>query len=326
MRFASELPEGSPFAAREVIARKDARSLAREILAMSQEDLAAAFRRSPMKRAKLRGLKRNAVVVLGNTGTMEDVPVLQQALEDSEPLVRKHAASALARRRRSHGFVAERSDRFTGGAAKFGERTVKPSLQASTAIRVGRTIWELTDAQSQLPWLHQLMREQDTDEVPVLLAECHEFARSEVVRLDTPPGVLARVLVLESHRTSFPARGEGRGLDRHPVHVESVRAVEVGVEPKDSVDQVHLVDGVSRCHVCLGGLPQFLRRFWVLTQDGLRAKDDHLGFIREIARGTNGMFQLLASQVAPSPSKAVRAWSSTACRSSGERIPRNGNV
>jgi epoxyqueuosine reductase len=97
VRFARELPEGSPFPPREAIAGKDARTLAREILAMSHEDFAAAFRRSPMKRAKLRGLKRNAAVVLGNTGTMEDVPALRQALDDSEPLVREHAAWALGR-------------------------------------------------------------------------------------------------------------------------------------------------------------------------------------------------------------------------------------
>jgi epoxyqueuosine reductase len=97
IKFASELPEGSPFAPREAIAGKDARTLAREILAMSQEEFTAAFRHSPMKRAKLKGLKRNAAVVLGNTGTMEEAPVLQQALDDSEPLVREHAAWALGR-------------------------------------------------------------------------------------------------------------------------------------------------------------------------------------------------------------------------------------
>ena len=55
-----------PFAPREVLAGKDARQLARELLAMSQEEFSAAFKGSPMKRAKLRGLKRNAAVVLGN--------------------------------------------------------------------------------------------------------------------------------------------------------------------------------------------------------------------------------------------------------------------
>jgi epoxyqueuosine reductase len=38
---------------------------------MTQEELSAAFRGSPMKRAKLHGLKRNAAVVLGNVGTRE---------------------------------------------------------------------------------------------------------------------------------------------------------------------------------------------------------------------------------------------------------------
>jgi epoxyqueuosine reductase len=40
--------------------------LAQDLLAMSQEEFSAAFKHSPMKRAKLRGLKRNADVVLGN--------------------------------------------------------------------------------------------------------------------------------------------------------------------------------------------------------------------------------------------------------------------
>ena len=66
---------------------------------MSQEDFSRAFKGSPMKRAKLRGLKRNAAVVLGNVGTTEDVDVLTRALDDDEPLVRKHAAWALARLR-----------------------------------------------------------------------------------------------------------------------------------------------------------------------------------------------------------------------------------
>ena len=64
---------------------------------MTQEEFSAAFKRSPMKRTKLRGLKRNAAVVLGNVGTSEDTDVLTRALGDEEPLVREHAAWALAR-------------------------------------------------------------------------------------------------------------------------------------------------------------------------------------------------------------------------------------
>jgi epoxyqueuosine reductase len=80
-----------------VLAGKDARTLARELLAMDDEQFRAGFKGSPMKRAKLRGLKRNAAVVLGNVGTSDDVPALAAALEDSDPLVRSHAAWALQR-------------------------------------------------------------------------------------------------------------------------------------------------------------------------------------------------------------------------------------
>jgi epoxyqueuosine reductase len=99
VKFSQALTEGSPFAAREFIAGKDSRTLARELLAMSQVEFSAAFRKSPMKRAKLRGLQRNAAVVLGNVGTTDDVDVLTRAQQDDEPLVLEHARWALARRR-----------------------------------------------------------------------------------------------------------------------------------------------------------------------------------------------------------------------------------
>ena len=64
-KFALPLREAA-LRPRAAIAGKDAATLAREILAMSDEDFRTAFKRSPMKRAKLAGLKRNAAVVLGN--------------------------------------------------------------------------------------------------------------------------------------------------------------------------------------------------------------------------------------------------------------------
>ena len=87
------------FAPREFIAGKDARTLARDVLAMSQEEFRVGFKGSPMKRAKLRGLKRNAAVVVGNVGTADDADVLTRALDDEEPLVREHARWALDRPR-----------------------------------------------------------------------------------------------------------------------------------------------------------------------------------------------------------------------------------
>ena len=95
-RFARELriPE---FAPRQFLRGKAARQLARDLLQMTQEEFSAAFKGSPMKRAKLRGLKRNAAVVLGNVGTADDVDVLTRSLDKEEPLMREHAAWALAR-------------------------------------------------------------------------------------------------------------------------------------------------------------------------------------------------------------------------------------
>jgi epoxyqueuosine reductase len=85
------------FKPRAAIAGKDARSLARSLLAMSDDEFRIAFKGSPMKRAKLRGLKRNAAIVVGNIGMPEDVNVLTCASDDPEPLVREHAAWARAR-------------------------------------------------------------------------------------------------------------------------------------------------------------------------------------------------------------------------------------
>ena len=42
-------------------------------------------------------MKRNAAVVLGNVGTVEDVSVLEQALDDPEPLAREHVVWARER-------------------------------------------------------------------------------------------------------------------------------------------------------------------------------------------------------------------------------------
>jgi epoxyqueuosine reductase len=95
-KFALPLREEA-FKPRSAIAAKDAPTLARELLEMSQEEFSVAFKGSPMKRAKLRGLKRNAAVVLGKIGMDADMDVLSHALDDPEPLVRDHAAWALQR-------------------------------------------------------------------------------------------------------------------------------------------------------------------------------------------------------------------------------------
>jgi epoxyqueuosine reductase len=99
-RFARPLPDHSQYTARPALAGKNARAIAREILTMTDGSFRSAFVNSPMKRAKLRGLKRNAAVVLGNIGNADDVDVLTRALDDPEALVREHAEWALTRDRR----------------------------------------------------------------------------------------------------------------------------------------------------------------------------------------------------------------------------------
>ncbi len=103
MSFASELREPA-FAARGGLDSSDTCATARALLAMSVTEFQQQFKGSPMKRAKRRGLARNAAVVLGNVGTSDDTPLLQAALAHDEPLVREHAQWAL----RSFGLRAGR--------------------------------------------------------------------------------------------------------------------------------------------------------------------------------------------------------------------------
>ncbi|HMB22651.1 MAG TPA: tRNA epoxyqueuosine(34) reductase QueG [Anaerolineales bacterium] len=86
-RFAGE---GDPAFGRE----RPARALTDELVISTQE-FSQRFKRSPVKRAKRRGYLRNVAVALGNTGNMHVLPVLQNALNDDEHLVREHAKWAI---------------------------------------------------------------------------------------------------------------------------------------------------------------------------------------------------------------------------------------
>ena len=86
-----------PFQARDFLDGVDLRELALRTLGMSVSEYVELFRGSAMKRAKLAGLKRNASLVLGNTGTADDVPSISKAWVDGEPMLRGHLAWALGR-------------------------------------------------------------------------------------------------------------------------------------------------------------------------------------------------------------------------------------
>ena len=64
---------------------------------MQREEFRVVFRGSPIRRAKLSGLRRNAVIAMGNSGDSKFAPTLRKLCEDSDPEVAKHARWAVAR-------------------------------------------------------------------------------------------------------------------------------------------------------------------------------------------------------------------------------------
>ncbi len=62
---------------------------------MQPEEFRAVFRGSPVRRAKLSGLRRNAVIAMGNSGDRKFLPTLKKLCEDSDPVVAEHARWAL---------------------------------------------------------------------------------------------------------------------------------------------------------------------------------------------------------------------------------------
>jgi epoxyqueuosine reductase len=68
-----------------------------DLLSLDEAAFRERFRRTPVWRTKRRGLLRNAVIALANIGNSSDLPTLERALRDPEPLVRAHAAWAIGR-------------------------------------------------------------------------------------------------------------------------------------------------------------------------------------------------------------------------------------
>ncbi|MBZ5614951.1 MAG: tRNA epoxyqueuosine(34) reductase QueG [Acidobacteriia bacterium] len=64
---------------------------------MRAEEFREAFRGSPIRRAKLSGLRRNAVVAMGNSGDKRFIPTLTTLCEDPDVVVAEHARWALGR-------------------------------------------------------------------------------------------------------------------------------------------------------------------------------------------------------------------------------------
>jgi epoxyqueuosine reductase len=89
-RFAKESRE-SAFSAR----RSTIGTSLREYLNLTNEEFRVLFRKSPIKRIKRRGFLRNVCVALGNVGDESDLPALERAAADPEPLIAEHAGWAI---------------------------------------------------------------------------------------------------------------------------------------------------------------------------------------------------------------------------------------
>ncbi len=96
-RFAQVSHEAA-FAARPAVKQMQLR----DYLALDDAGFRELFRGSPIKRIKRRGFLRNVCVALGNVGTVADLPALEGAAGDYEPLVAEHARWALDRLRARH--------------------------------------------------------------------------------------------------------------------------------------------------------------------------------------------------------------------------------
>src|SRR5262249_35811137 len=66
-----------------------------ELLGLTEEGFRQRFGGTALTRPRRRGLLRNAAIALGNQGDASAIPALEQALNDTEPMVREAAQWAI---------------------------------------------------------------------------------------------------------------------------------------------------------------------------------------------------------------------------------------
>jgi epoxyqueuosine reductase len=66
-----------------------------ETAILSEEDFRERFRGSPVKRTKRTGIRRNAVIAMGNSGDCGFLPLLRELAGDEDPVVAEHARWAI---------------------------------------------------------------------------------------------------------------------------------------------------------------------------------------------------------------------------------------
>jgi epoxyqueuosine reductase len=109
----------------------------RDFLSLDDEGFRALFRKSPIKRLKRRGLLRNVCVALGNVGSEDDLPALERAANDSEPLIAEHAGWAIERIRERACAEREQPAFFASQSPRSVE-TAAPCLQKPASRPPGK--------------------------------------------------------------------------------------------------------------------------------------------------------------------------------------------
>lgn len=89
----AEAPGHSEFLPREQLCQPDLAW----ILSLSPEMFNKTFKNNPVKRAKLRGLLRNTIIAIGNSGNPDFIPLLKNLYNASESLITPHIEWAVRR-------------------------------------------------------------------------------------------------------------------------------------------------------------------------------------------------------------------------------------
>ena len=103
------------------------------LLRFSAEEWTASIRDTPLKRAKVRGLLRNLMVVAGNSGLKNLIPQLQRFLDHEDEHVRSHVGVGDSQARKAQ--LARKSD---------------------GKVCVDTTALILSNCRKELPFLHGL--------------------------------------------------------------------------------------------------------------------------------------------------------------------------
>lgn len=115
----------------------------------------------------------------------------------------------------------------------------------------------------------QLVVEQATNEIEILLATGDEFGYGEVMDFQAESGAASSVGIAHGHEPFLPARRQNGSVQGHPVGVVAKGLVKGRAFANGAVDQVGVSRIPQREHVGFDGDEQFGRRVWKLAEQGL---------------------------------------------------------